>query len=510
MDLQKEIFMVFKGFNIRSGSRIRLPVFFLKNPLPVCFDSRKKIDGLKNGLRWKAIKVVAFWVFSGWLLCPSALTMAGQPAEIAELSLSQAIKTAVDKNPNLEAVHFQVKASEQRITQARSTFLPQIQFVEHYSRTTNPMWAFGTKLNQEVISQTDFDPNRLNDPDPIDNFASTLSVSWPLYDSGQTWYGWQQAKLNHQATDLLFSRTRQQIIARTITAYLAVLLSDENLKVLEQTLETARIHLKMVDSRFESGFVVKSDLLRARVHIADLEQQRLQAMSQTNIARCMLNVAMGEPEIRRYQLVTPLEKGTNVLKDLEAWIETALSNRPDLKQLQHQKVIAEQEVDKSRSAHLPSLSLVGNYEMNTEDFHDEGTNYTIGALVSINLFSGGGLSAKTAEARNLLEQVKSMLQALEQQICGETRQAYFNVQSSFQRIGVSEAAIDQAAESLRIVRNRYESGLFTIIDLLDAEVILKQTRTHYLKAIHDHEAAAVQLLLAAGVIDENYQQTLKR
>lgn len=495
--------MVFKGFDIRFGLLIRLPGIFLNNSVPLCSGGLRGADGLKGGLHCKSIKIAAMWILCGLVLWPSAPVMAEPPAEVSELSLSQAITTAIDKNPSLEAVRFQVKASDERITQAKSTFFPNVQFVENYSHTTNPMWAFGTKLNQGAISPPDFDPNQLNDPDPIDNFASTLSVSWPLYDSGQTWYGWQQAKLNREVTELIYSRTRQQIISRTITAYLEVLLSDENLKVLEQTLETARIHLKMVSSRFENGFVVKSDLLRARVHIADLEQQRLQAISQTQSARCMLNVAMGEPGDRSYQFTTPLEKGAEVPDDLDVWVETALSNRPELKQLEQKLAIAQQEIDKSRAAHLPSFSLLGNYEINTEDFQDSHDNYTVGALVSLNLFSGGGLTAKTAEARHALEQVKSMNQALAQQICGETRQAFYNVRSSWQRIEVSEAAVDQAAESLRIVRNRYESGLFTIIDLLDAEVVLQQAKTNYLKAVHDHEAAAVQLLLAAGVISEN-------
>ena len=495
--------MVVRGFDIRFGFLIRFPGTFLENWAPLCAGGLSNAGGFIGALCRKSIKIVAMCILFGLILWPSAPAMAGEPDGDPELSLSQAIQTAVDKNPNLEAVRFQVKAAGERIAQAKSTFLPQVQFVENYTHTTNPMWAFGTKLNQGAISQPDFDPSRLNDPDAISNFASTLSVTWPLYDSGQTWYGWQQAKLNREVTDLLLSRTRQQIIARTVTAYLGVLLSDENLKVLEQTLETARIHLKMVSSRFESGFVVKSDLLRARVHIADLEQQRLQARSQAQTARCMLNVAMGEPGNRSYQFTTPLEKGTEAPEDLDAWIQTALSNRPDLKQLEQKLAIAQQEIDKSRAAHLPSFSLMGNYEINTEDFQDDHDNYTVGALVSINLFSGGGLSAKTAEARHALEQVKSMNRALEQQICGETRQAFYTERSSWQRIGVSEAAVDQAVESLRIVRNRYENGLFAIIDLLDAEVVLQQSRTNHLRAVHDHETAVVQLRLAAGVISEN-------
>ncbi len=426
-------------------------------------------------------------------------------AENPKLSISQAVETALVHNPNLEAAQKRIRAAEEKITQADAGLMPQAYLSQRYSHTNNPMWAFGTKLNQEQITAADFDPNRLNDPDAIDNFATFVSVSWPVYDSGQTWYGRQQARLNHDAVNFTAGRVRQQVIGRTITAYMGVLLSDENLKVMKQTLETARTHFRMVESRFKGGFVVKSDLLRAQVHIADLEQQRLHAQSQTDIARCMLNVAMGVDGNMQYELSSSLEKGSGLGESLDVWIAKALSARPDLIHLKLQEDIAGKEVNKARSAHYPSVSLEGNYEINSEKGDDFGDNYNIGALVSVNLYSGGRISSGIREAQASREEVNAMIRATEQQVCGETRQAFFNAQSAWERIKVAQAATGQAEESLRIVQNRYNSGLFTITDLLDAETALQQARTNHLRAVHDYRVASVQLALAAGILDENFQ-----
>ena len=81
----------------------------------------------------------------------------------------------------ISAAQSQVEGADARITQARSGFLPQLNFREYASRTNNPMWAFGTKLNQGMITQQDFEPDRLNNPNAINNFASTFSTTWPAF-----------------------------------------------------------------------------------------------------------------------------------------------------------------------------------------------------------------------------------------------------------------------------------------------------------------------------------------
>ena len=434
------------------------------------------------------------WVLTVWLLAVPF------PGLTADLNLSSAVDAALSNNPQLQAARYGVLSSREKTLQARSGAIPQVQVSEQFSHTTNPMWAFGTRLNQQSITATDFDPDRLNDPGSITNYASVLSVTWPVYDSGQTWYGLQQARLNQESAVVSADRARQQVTAGTIIAYIQVLLARENQQVLDQLLETARSHLKLIQSRYNGGFVAKSDLLRAQVHMADLEQQMLEAQSQIDIARCNLNVAMGIGTDMYYTLISPLEPGNPVAGSMDSWIRSALSNRPDLKQLNLQQQIAQKEIDKSRSLRHPSVNLAGNYEINSEDFEDTGSNYTIGAVVSVPLFTGGRISAKIREAIINLKQAQAMIRAMEHQVCAETRQAFFNAQSAWDRIRVARAAIGQSEESLRIVRNRYQNGLFTITDLLDAEVMVQQSLTRHLKAIHDYKAAVTRLDLAAGTI----------
>lgn len=446
-------------------------------------------------------------IISLYLLLSVTQTLLAAQTEIPDtpLSLQEAIKIGVTKNPKITAVQSRVDASEARISQARSGFFPRVDVSESFNRTTNPMWAFGTKLNQEVITLEDFDPAKLNDPEEIDNFATKVSVTLPLYDRGQIRSGLTQAKLDHKAVTRLEDRIRQQVIVDVVVSYTGVLLAQEQLQVVNQTLKTAKAHYDMVRSRFKSGLVVKSDMLRAEVRIAELEQERLQAQSQVEVARAALNAAMGVEIDSSFHLVTALERVMEAPDSLETWISRSLENRPDLQQMQLQEMIAEEQVKKARAAHFPGLYLSGNYEINSEDFSETANNYTVGAVMSLNLFSGLGIQSKVHEAMAMLRQTKAMARQLELGIRVETRQAFFMAESAHQRIKVAQAAVAQAEEGLRIVRNRYESGLFTIVNLLDAEVALQQARTNYFRSLHDFEVAMAQLNLAAGIIDEDFR-----
>lgn len=451
--------------------------------------------------------------FAGiFLILPTSFDMASaQNTQVHEsLTLTRAIQIAVEKNHNVKAARFQVKESESQIIQARSGLYPQVYFTETFNRTTNPMWVFGTRLNQEIITQADFDPANLNDPDAINNFATAISVDWSLWNGGQTWIGLKQVEKNREFVFLGLKRTRQKVIAKTATAYVGLLLAQKNSIVVEQALETARVHLKTVGSRFDSGFVVKSDLLRAQVRIAELKQDLLQAESRVKVAWAMLNASMGVPDDTSFNLETPLERCVEIQGTIEEWIGVAMANRPDLMQLQLKETMAQKEISKSRAEHLPSLNLFGTYEIDSENFSDTANNYALGAVMRVNLFSGRRISAKTESAKAFLLQAKAFREGLDLGVRVQTRQAFLQAQSAWQQIQVARTAAGQAKEGQRIVASRYKNGLLTIVSLLDAEVAHQQALTRHFKALHDYKVARINLALAVGTIDEDFEKTARK
>ena len=432
---------------------------------------------------------------------PSKLPAADMPS----LTISDAMQLADKQNPRIKAALSQVSAADHRITQAESGFLPQVFFTETFSHTNNPLWAFGNRLNQETVTQADFDPARLNHPDPLNNFNSALSVEWPVYQGGQTRIGVNQAKLDRQAQDLFLTRTRQEVIALAATAYTGLVLAYHHLDVIHKSLETASLHLEMIRKRYENGLAVKSDLLRTQVHIAELDQDRIQAESRISMAMAALNAAMGAPGDSNWRLATGLVKGEPVPGPIDEWIGLSQSRRPDMQYLLLQEKIAEDEIQKSRAAHLPNINLIGSYELNSQDFRNSGDSYTVGAMLRVNLYSGDRISAKTRESEAMLSRIRAMRNDTAAGIEVQTRQAFLQAQSAWNRISVAEAAVSQSEEGLRIVRDRYENGLLTLVSLLDAEVALQSAHNNRYRSLHDYLAARIQLSLATGTLDTNYE-----
>ena len=439
-----------------------------------------------------------------FLLCFSGSGNAETRISVPQhLSMTQAVQIAVSHNPAVTQANALVTVSKEQLTQAKSGFFPQVSASAGYSRTTSPLWAFGAKLNQGVIGMEDFIPDRLNDPSATDNYGLSLSAVWSLYDSGQTWYGTRQARMGHAAAGFVLDRTTQEIIFGAISAYNGVLLSKHHLETIQQALKTAEANEKTVRSRFESGFVVKSDLLQTRVHVANLTQQRLQAESRMEVARAGLCAAMGVDPDTPFNLADTLQSDSEPRGTLNQWLETARTTRPDLKAVLQQEAIAEAEVKKARSSRLPSVALSAEYGTNADSFNDGKDSYTFGAVVSMNLFSGFRVSAKVSEAAASLKQARAAHSGLEQKISIETRSAYHQAKSSWQQIQVTDTVVAQAEEALRIVQDRYESDLLTIVELLNAELALQQARTNRYQAIHDYNIAKTALRLAAGTLNAN-------
>jgi TolC family type I secretion outer membrane protein len=464
----------------------------------------------RKGMKVLLIITVAAFTWGGLARPPCGKAESGLSQEHGQppaLDLAKAIQTALQNNPRIEAARFREQASEERVTQAFSGFLPRLDLNESFQRTSNPMFAFGTKLNQGEIAPEDFDPDRLNHPDAINNFATQLALKWPIFDKGQTWHNWRQARLDKESAGLMGARTRQWVIADTVMAYVGLLMARQRLTLANETLETAQAHLRLAVSRYDRGFGVKSDVLQARVRIADVEQQIIDAETEVAVGRARLNVAMGVSPDLHYEITGKLDPGEPLAQTLEHWVSEALATRPDLKELEVQEWAAREEADKRKAANLPSFDIVSNYEINTESFETSEDNYTVGAVVSFNLFSGYRDSAKAREAEASLREVKALRRHLSQQVSIETKQAFLRAQSAWRRIRVAEAAVDQAEEALRIISNRYREGLLTILDLLNGELAVQQARTNRFRSLHDYQTARVQLALAVGLLDETFRLT---
>src|SRR5450756_764503 len=191
------------------------------------------------------------------MLALHALTAAAQQG--TTLTLSQAVTLALGNNPDKQIAKASVDAGHIGARMARTALLPNLSFAEGVTRGNDPVYVFGTKLRQQVFSQSDFAPNSLNRPTPINDFTTRFAGTWTAFDSWHTQLEIRRTDLEAKSAVALASRSDQEIILRTIQAYETILFAIRQVEVTQHGVETAKALLSSSQTRVTAGLTVDSD-----------------------------------------------------------------------------------------------------------------------------------------------------------------------------------------------------------------------------------------------------------
>ncbi len=418
----------------------------------------------------------------------------------APLTLPDAVAIALEKNPLGKAAMADTRAASADTQMARSFLLPHISFSETATRGNDPVYVFGSRLRQERFTQADFALNRLNRPLPFGNFATRFGGSWNLFDSFASWHGLTRARLMDEAAHHQLSRTEQEVVFQVVESYYGVLVAAKQAEVAEQSTKTAQAIVDRSQGRFDSGLVVESDLLTAKVRLAERQQELIRARNNLALSRAQLNTAMGaaiESAFEVTQTLSEPQVPSLELSDLEA---QALEGRPDLKRIAAEEGAQRQTVSMAKSAFGPQVNAFAGWEMDNPTLlaGGGGNNWVGGLELKIDLFQGGARRAALSRQRALQEKAVAMKQAATDGVRLEVRRAYYDVDANRQQVEVARASVAQAQQSLRINQDRYETGLITITDLLGAEDAARRSQTDYWDAVCRLRTSYAALELATG------------
>jgi outer membrane protein TolC len=425
------------------------------------------------------------------------------PAEPPALTLPQAVKIALEKNPLRKVALADTKVASADVRGARSVFLPRLTFSETATRGNDPVYVFGSELRQQRFTSADFALNKLNTPTPFGNFSTRFGGTWNLFDSFANWHGMNRAKQMNEAAGHQLGRTEQEIVYRVVDSYYGVLLATKQLDVAEQAAKTSQSIMDRSQARFDSGLVVESDLLTAKVRMAGRQQELIRARNNLDLARAQLSTAMGVPVNSVFQPADALAERALPVPVLEEVEKQALTLRPDLKRIHSEEAAQRQSVAIAKSAFGPRVNAFAGWEMDNPTFvaGGGGNNWLGGVEVQFDLFQGGAKRAELSRERALEEKVTAMKQVATDGVRLEVRRAYYNLDSARQEVEVARAAIAQAQESLRINQGRYEGGLTTITDLLGAEEATRRSQTDYWEAVYRFHTSYANLELASGTLN---------
>ena len=423
----------------------------------------------------------------------------------AALSLRQAAGIALEKSPVRKAALADTKAASASVSQARAGLLPQIVFSESATRGNDPVYVFGSRLRQQRFSSADFAPNRLNTPTPFGNFSTRFGGNWNLFDSFASWRRVEQARSAEAAAGHQLDRSDQEIVMRVVDGYYAVLLAEKRLEVAEKATQTAQSILDRSKARFESGLSVESDLLNAQVRMSARRQELIQAQNDFAFAQAQLAVAMGMSPGASYQPSQTLSEQDWAISSISELEQTAVEHRPDLKRIQSEESVQKLNVAIARSSFGPRVNAFASWQTDNPTMlaGGGGNNWLGGIELQFDLFTGGAKRAELTRQQAFAEKIAALKQAATDAVRLEVRRAYYDADAARQQVAVARAAVTQAQESLRISRNRYESGLLTITDLLSVEEATLQTQLNYWNAVARSHTSFAGLELACGTLGLN-------
>jgi outer membrane protein TolC len=416
----------------------------------------------------------------------AGLLVAVMASNAAAETLEQAWTIARDADHGLKASRDNSVAAANQLAAAKSARLPVLSMGANYFALTNL-----PELKADLLSQS-FQIPLAQRNSVLYDATATL----PIYTGGRIEHGIAAAVSSLKAAELNETANEQDLKLRVAEAYINVLRASRGLKVAESHVTSLEAHAHDVDNLFQQGMAAKSAQLSAQVALLDARQQFLQASNSLDLARAAYNHLLGraldQPVMLDELSLEPTDDTLTVLTN------RALDQRSELKVMDRQVAALRDQATAVRRETAPQVGLSGSYNYVQDRYLVHEDQWSVAVGIKWNVFDGGAArhrgSAVELQSSALFEQRDGLALAIGLQV----RQAWLDVQETRKRISVTQSAIAQAEENLRVVRDRYVNGLTPHTEVLEAETLRVNSATNHANAVYDAVLASLRLKYAIG------------
>lgn len=416
----------------------------------------------------------------------------------ANVSLREAISLALERHHLIKAAGFERTAAASEESVKRSRYLPRILMEEGVAASNAPTRVFMMKLDQSRFTANDFEISNLNHPKASNDFSTKLTLEQPLLDLsiGQ---GVEMVKNEEKKRDLLLEGRRQEVASKVYSAYLEIRRARAYLKATEQALIDAKEHQRLAVVRSEAGMGLKSDELRARTFLSEIEQQNITANNNLLLAKIKLARATagnaGE--------LLDISDGVDVLHPsmgIDDLKKLALRNRIDIKTMEKDVDKAALGVKMARSAYLPTIYADASYQLNDRDvpFGNDNDSWFVGATLRWELFDGMRRRNEVKKNVALEKAAAEYVNDYRQDVDLQVTESFLRYQEAQKRLEVARNSSADADESVRLLEKRFQNSLATMSELLDAQTALNRARANVIDMENQLALSAADIYLAAG------------
>ena len=473
---------------------------------------------------WKRAAIMAAAVLLALAFATAEALLA---QERTVLSIDQAVRIALRQNRDVQTGRLALEEAEGRVKEAWSNVYPSFDFNASYQRNLSPTITFlPLSIVDPDAEEGEFFPAKFG----ADNqWNSTISMEQPIFEAA-AFIGVGAAGRYKSLQEEMLRGLSQGVVTRVRMAYYQLLLQQEQLRLIENSVARVRESLQETQALNRAGLASDYDVLRLEVELANLEPNLRRAENAVHQGQRQLSLELDLPHEQAVAVegslaemdVFSLEGNTaanrNVITFASFWdesteaVERAISMaedlRSDLKQLQLTESLRKTEMRLEQVEYFPRITLFGNYIINAQADGDpkffggkdayRAYGRNIGVRVSLPIFQGFRRDARIDQKRSALRQAETRTRLGEDQARLEVQNLLEQTEEALLRARGQNRAVAQAQRGFEIASAQYREGLSSQLELTDAEVALRQSEFNYAQAVYDFLVARAQLDQATG------------
>lgn len=415
------------------------------------------------------------------------------------LPLDRAVQEALTRNQTLMATRAAVDEARAGAREARAAFVPRVTISESWQRGDQPGFVFSSRLAARQFAASNFAIDALNHPDPVGFFRTSVGIDQTLFDGGRRSAVTEATTLGVEAANAGVDDASAGVALSVTEAYGRVLVAQATEHAAGAGLEAAREDRARAGRRRDAGLVTDADVLALAVHEAALEERTIRARSDLAIARAQLNHLMGSPLDRAFTVAEPPEASSAAADAaLVTLYAEADRQRPDLRRASSAVGAAEARVASARAALWPQVAAQAAFDVSGTSVTDRASSWVVGGELRWTFSLGGADLARRAAAAAAASRARSEREALTSGVHLDVLTATRRLESARARRSVGVASVEQARESQRIIRNRFEAGVAGVTDVLQASTAVLDAEARAIAARVDVMVSHALLRRALG------------
>lgn len=432
------------------------------------------------------------------LVLTAALSvLCSQPvfAATLELDLDETIQRALLTNPDIKIAESQRKEAKADYSAAKSARGISISLNHDSGRggyADNRRYVITDNMGRQIPR---YDKSIGN------SHSNSITASLPLFTGGELQGQIGQAKANYRSMLSAEEQAYNEMKETATTGYFNML-NAGNMKALRQeSVDRLQAHLDNVVAQYNVGIVARADVLRSEVELANAKQDYITASNEYDVAEATLNNIIGTPLNTTLKLKDSLQY-VPYDNDMAYCLAYSEQHRPELKQAEYGVDAAEAALVVARSGHMPKIYANASDKWGGNGSNwpgDDDENWSVGVTASINVFDSGVTWSKIHAAQEALVQAKESQRQIKDNVELEVRTDYLSMREAEKRITTAQVAVASAEEDYHIAVVRYQAGVGTNIDVMDAQEALTQAKTNYYQALYNYNTSKAALNTSMGV-----------